>query len=47
MTTTTNMECNNCGYKWEYKGKLSRATCPNCLNKVKIGNNDTNPTREV
>ena len=25
-----NIKCNKCGYSWEYKGKLLRATCPSC-----------------
>ena len=31
------LKCNNCKYEWEYKG-LSEyyATCPRCLNKVKV-----------
>jgi hypothetical protein len=33
------MKCKNseCGYEWDYKGKAPFwATCPRCLNKVKI-----------
>jgi hypothetical protein len=30
-----------CGYAWDYKGKSKfYATCPNCLNKVKIAKGD-------
>jgi len=25
-----------CSYEWDYKGKLKTATCPSCLNKVKV-----------
>ena len=28
------MKCDKCGYEWTYKGKLDRATCPNCGYKV-------------
>jgi len=28
--------CDKCGYKWEYKGDLIKATCPSCGNKVKV-----------
>jgi len=24
------VECKKCGYKWDYKGKLSSAVCPSC-----------------
>lgn len=30
----TPIKCENCGYEWEYKGKLKRTTCPNCGNKT-------------
>ncbi len=31
------LKCNNCKYEWEYKGKSKYyATCPRCLQKVKI-----------
>jgi len=23
-------QCKHCGYRWFYKGKLKRCTCPNC-----------------
>ena len=26
----------NCGYEWNYRGKLKMATCPSCLNKVEL-----------
>lgn len=25
-----------CGYEWDFKGRLSKATCPNCSNKVVV-----------
>lgn len=28
--------CNKCEYSWSFNGKLIRATCPNCGNKVRI-----------
>ena len=31
---TPNIKCDHCGYEWVFKGKLKRATCPNCGNKV-------------
>jgi hypothetical protein len=30
------LTCEHCGYEWEYKGKLARASCPSCGQKVKI-----------
>lgn len=27
------MKCPNCGYEWEYTGKLQYVTCPNCMRK--------------
>ena len=31
------LECNNCGYEWNYKGQSDYyATCPNCHYKVNI-----------
>ena len=31
------LKCKRCKYEWEYKGKnLYWATCPHCLNKVKV-----------
>ena len=29
-----------CGYEWNFKGKLKKATCPNCSNKVVIKKED-------
>jgi hypothetical protein len=29
------LKCEHCGYEWEYKGKLARASCPSCGQKVK------------
>lgn len=26
-----------CGYEWETKTELNSVTCPNCMNKFKIG----------
>lgn len=28
--------CPFCNHTWNYKGKLQTATCPSCLNKVKV-----------
>jgi hypothetical protein len=30
------LKCEHCGYEWEYKGKLARASCPSCGQKVKL-----------
>jgi DNA-directed RNA polymerase subunit RPC12/RpoP len=31
------LKCKKCGNEWEYNGQKEYwATCPNCLNKVKI-----------
>ena len=30
------LKCEHCGYEWEYKGRLARASCPSCGQKVKI-----------
>jgi uncharacterized Zn finger protein (UPF0148 family) len=30
------LKCEHCGYGWGYKGKLARASCPSCGQKVKI-----------
>lgn len=30
------LKCEHCGYEWEYKGKLARASCPSCGQKVKV-----------
>jgi predicted RNA-binding Zn-ribbon protein involved in translation (DUF1610 family) len=32
------IKCENCGYSWNYKGKLRRTTCPNCGNKTRTTN---------
>jgi hypothetical protein len=29
------LKCEHCGYEWGYKGKLARASCPSCGQKVK------------
>lgn len=45
------LKCGKCGYMWHYKGKkvgaLARATCPNCLGKVKVGQAEVNRTVAV
>ena len=28
------IQCVNCGYVWEYTGKLILATCPSCYHKT-------------
>jgi len=33
-----NSECENCGYRWMYSGKLQIATCPSCRNKTEARN---------
>jgi hypothetical protein len=30
------LKCEHCSYEWEYKGRLARASCPSCGQKVKI-----------
>src|SRR5579875_2819426 len=30
------LECPKCHHKWDYKGNLKLATCPNCMTKVKV-----------
>lgn len=40
------MKCSKCGYEWEYKGSLSNATCPSCLYKTKVVNEDTKQEEE-
>lgn len=39
-TTTTDgatgVECDKCGYVWDYSGQLARATCPSCGHKVPV-----------
>jgi len=30
------VSCPKCGYVWDYRGRLSVATCPNCLAKVRV-----------
>lgn len=32
----TPVTCHNCGYKWEYGGSASKATCPGCSNKTPV-----------
>jgi hypothetical protein len=34
------LKCKHCGYEWEYKGKLARASCPSCGQKVKASQQD-------
>ena len=29
-------KCTQCGYLWEYSGKMIWATCPSCRLKVKV-----------
>lgn len=32
-------KCGKCGHEWEYKGDSKYyATCPHCLNKVRVKN---------
>jgi hypothetical protein len=31
------LKCHRCGYVWFYGGQCSRATCPSCRGKVKVG----------
>jgi Zn finger protein HypA/HybF involved in hydrogenase expression len=37
----TSIRCENCGYAWNYKGKLRRTTCPNCGNKTRTPQQQT------
>jgi predicted Zn-ribbon and HTH transcriptional regulator len=30
----THVECEHCGYEWEYGGELEFATCPSCRTKT-------------
>jgi hypothetical protein len=30
------LKCGHCNYEWEYRGRLARASCPSCGQKVKI-----------
>lgn len=40
--------CKRCKYDWEYKGsKDYYATCPNCLNKVKIPNDEESAVKSA
>ena len=44
--------CPKCKYRWEYKGKRSRATCPNCGRVTSLANKETtnanmNNTKEI
>ena len=36
QANTSLVECHSCGYEWEYKGDMPRATCPACGNKVYV-----------
>jgi predicted Zn-ribbon and HTH transcriptional regulator len=29
--------CDNCGYEWDYTGRLQKATCPSCQSKTDVG----------
>lgn len=33
-----NTRCEKCGYEWEYRGRLSMATCPSCQKKTDVRN---------
>jgi predicted RNA-binding Zn-ribbon protein involved in translation (DUF1610 family) len=33
-----NTSCSHCGYKWNYKGKLQKTTCPSCRLNTKARN---------
>jgi rubrerythrin len=30
------IKCDQCGYKWDYNGKLARPTCPSCRRAIKF-----------
>jgi len=30
------IKCENCGYRWDYKGQLEHTTCPNCNRKTRV-----------
>lgn len=30
------MKCKFCGYSWAYKGQAAMATCPGCMNKIRV-----------
>jgi len=30
------LECDKCGYEWEYTGEMHWATCPRCKSSVKV-----------
>lgn len=32
-------KCPRCKYSWNYKGKLQKATCPNCSHKFFVEGN--------
>jgi rubrerythrin len=34
--TGTDLTCPACNYKWHYKGKLAKATCPSCSRTIKV-----------
>lgn len=37
MTEGIELKCKKCEHTWKYKGKNTYyATCPNCLNKVRL-----------
>lgn len=33
---TVPVECDKCGYSWDYAGGMARATCPSCGAKVHV-----------
>ena len=34
------LKCPYCGYEWNYNGNMIWATCPRCLYKIKVENNE-------
>jgi DNA-directed RNA polymerase subunit RPC12/RpoP len=32
------LRCSKCGHRWNYKGKMRMATCPNCQVKINARN---------
>lgn len=32
----TGVECDHCGYEWEYGGEMLKATCPSCQRKTPV-----------
>jgi uncharacterized Zn finger protein (UPF0148 family) len=39
------LKCEHCGYEWEYKGRLARASCPSCGQKVSAETQHRRPFR--